>query len=405
MSKNIRKNSKENKKGIVLVGPGYKYLSGISYYVAELGNQLQKETQTSIVLIKNLCPKIIYPGKGRVGKHDLSELNISKEVKVFDNLNWYLGFSFLKSLKFIKKQNPETVVLSWWTGTALHYYMLISLWCKLQNINVVLEFHEVLDVGEARIPLVKPYVKLGLRLMEKLGVAGVVHSSIDSDRVKRELNLNKMNLKTVHHGPVNLIKKISRPVNERNHSISENPDRVDTEGMAVVNLLYFGVIREYKGVDLLLRAYKEILEKTELNLATHLTIAGEVWENENEIKKLLQLIPEKNITFINKYLDETEVEKLFDKADLIVLPYRRSSASGPLHMAISAGIRTLTSDIPALVEASSEYEGISYFKVGDIQDLQEKILESLPESREVYSNPYTWEKTRENYLKAIRETN
>jgi glycosyltransferase involved in cell wall biosynthesis len=395
----MRRQRGANKKGVILVGPGYKYLSGISYYVAELGNQLHKETKTSIILIKNLCPKIIYPGKNRVGKHELKELNITKEIPVFDKLNWYLGLSFIKVLKFIKNQNPETIVLSWWTGTALHYYIILTLWCKLNNIKVFLEFHEVLDVGEAKIILVKPYVKLGLKFMQKLNVCGITHSSIDTKRIRSELGLTKMPIETVHHGPVNLINEVEKPVKIEKENKSLN------KGSKLVNILYFGVIREYKGVDILLKAYKEILTEDKVDFDIHLTVAGEVWEGKDELNKLVKDIPSHKITFIDKYLDEIEVEKLFKKANLIVLPYRRSSASGPLHMAIASGLKTVTSDIPALVEASSKYQGVSYFAKGDVNDLQIKIIESLPKSFKSYQNPYTWENTRKTYLKTIKGKN
>ena len=75
------------------------------------------------------------------------------------------------------------LILQWWTGTVLHTYLALSLVARLFGARTVVEFHEVQDTGELRLPLVGPYARLVGRAVIRLASAFVVHSEFDRNLV------------------------------------------------------------------------------------------------------------------------------------------------------------------------------------------------------------------------------
>ena len=105
----------------------------------------------------------------------------------------------------------------------------------------------------------------------------------------------------------------------------------------VVNLLYFGIIRPFKGVEDLVRAYEGIPDDQADRF--WLTVVGETWEGHTLPTELIAASPRRDrITVVNRYVQDDEVDGFFRGADVVVLPYHRSSMSGPLHVAMNYGL-------------------------------------------------------------------
>jgi glycosyltransferase involved in cell wall biosynthesis len=122
------------------------------------------------------------------------------------------------------------------------------------------------------------------------------------------------------------------------------------------NLLYFGVIRPFKGLEDLITAFDSILQN-EID-RYWLTIVGETWENWILPAELIARSHyRERITFINRYVSDEEVAVFFAGADAVVLPYHRSSASGPLHTAMSYELPIVVIQVGGLTEAVANYEG------------------------------------------------
>ena len=122
-----------------------------------------------------------------------------------------------------------------------------------------------------------------------------------------------------------------------------------------VNLaLFFGLIRPYKGLDVLLSAMNNVDENT------HLLIAGECYENWNKYSKII----EKNnlgdrMHLINKFVDEEELPVIFGASDLLVLPYKKASQSGVVATAIHYNTPIVASNVGdlenSIVDGSTGY--------------------------------------------------
>jgi glycosyltransferase involved in cell wall biosynthesis len=113
-------------------------------------------------------------------------------------------------------------------------------------------------------------------------------------------------------------------------------------------ILFFGFIRKYKGLDLLLEAFarKELRERK-----IKLLIAGEFYEDDAPYRELIsKLNLEKDLVFFDRFINDDEVAAFFSSADLIVQPYRSATQSGVTQIAYHFGKPMLVTDVGGLRE-------------------------------------------------------
>ena len=163
---------------ICVVGSGTRFLGGVSYYTLRLANALAVRHRVSVVLMRQILPTGLFPGRKRVGDK-LTDLAYDPRIHRFDGVDWYWLPSMLGAILFLFRERPKIVLFQWWSGTVLHSYLLLALMSKLLGAHVVIEFHEVLDPGEANMPLVRVYVRALSPFVIRLANAFVVHSNYD----------------------------------------------------------------------------------------------------------------------------------------------------------------------------------------------------------------------------------
>jgi len=325
---------------VCVVGSGSRFLSGISYYTNRLVHALAQDHNTSAILIRCLLPTRLYPGRTRVGK-PLITFTYPTGTKAFDGLDWYWGRSMIAGLRFLFQRRPDVVILQWWTGTVLHTYLLLAVFARVMRARVVMEFHEVLDTGELGIRPVRWYVNGVSPLLVRLTHGFVVHTEFERKLIQERYRLEGKPVAIVPHGPYD------QYVGSR-----DRPRRAD----GVCRLLYFGVIRPFKGVEDILTALNAMGEEEAAKF--QLTIVGETWEGWTVPAEMIARSRYRDrIHFVNRYVADDEVQGFFDAADAAVLPYHRASASGPLHLAMACGLAVVVTSVGGLVEAAEGYAG------------------------------------------------
>jgi glycosyltransferase involved in cell wall biosynthesis len=121
---------------------------------------------------------------------------------------------------------------------------------------------------------------------------------------------------------------------------------------ARLELLFFGFVRPYKGLDVLVDALARIPEQD-----WHLTVAGEPWKRQGHLRqKANEAGVADRIDWIERYIPSAEATALFDRADAVVLPYRRATGCGVLALALGTGTPAVASDLPGLREQVIEGE-------------------------------------------------
>lgn len=372
---------------VCVVGSGTRFLSGISYYTDRLAAALAEQHEVSVILMRSLLPARFYPGRERVGR-ELARFSYGGS-ETYDGVDWTLLPSIIGAWRALRRWRPDVIVFQWWTGTVLHSYILLARMARALGAKVIVEFHEVLDTGEDRIPLAKAYVRaLSGGLMRSVD-GYVVHNQADIANVERRFSLATAVHSVIPHGPY-----------DRFDAGPDGPGRA-SGGDAPITLLYFGVLREYKGVDVLLRAFDR-LEESEAR-RYRLLIVGETWEDYDVPTTLVRESRHRErIEFVNRYVHDDEVGAFFEKADAVVLPYRRSSASGPLSIAMSFGLPVVVSDVGGIPEAVDGYEGAVLVPPGDETALLEALrgLQTIRGQR--FRLSYTWGDAVERFDELFR---
>jgi glycosyltransferase involved in cell wall biosynthesis len=337
---------------VCVIGSGPRFLSGISYYTNRLVNALAARHELSAVLMRQLLPTRLYPGRERVGT-ELTQFAYPPGTRVFDGVDWFWGRSLLRAIGLLRRERPEVVVLQWWTGTVLHTYLALATAARLLGIRVVIELHEALDTGEDRVPLARHYVRLLAPRLFRRADAFTVHSEYDRDLVCQRFGLDRSRVAIVPHARYDHYQggRVAR----------EAPEDV-------VNFLYFGIIRPFKGVDDLIQAFERLA--AEAPSRYWLTVVGETWEGTTGPAERIAMSPFRDrITFVNRYVTDEEADARFGGADVVVLPYHRSSQSGPLHVAFGYGKPVVVTAVGGLVEACADYEGAVLVQPHDPADL------------------------------------
>jgi adenylyl-sulfate kinase len=370
---------------ICVVGAGMYFLSGISYYTLRLANALTCHHRVSLIAMRRLLPARLYPGWKRVGA-PLTRLYYDSAVRVVDGVDWYWLPSIFRALALLKRERPDVVLFQWWSGTVLHSYLLLALVARLLGTRVVIEFHEVLDPGEAVLPLVQTYVRWIAPLTIRRAHAFVVHSEYERQLLQQHYDIEGRPIVLIPHGPYDQY---------RNRTDSPQRGNRIAPG-SCCNLLFFGLIRPYKGLEDLVTAFDALPEN---EIAQYwLTVVGETWEGWTEPARLInQSRYRDRITFVNRYVSDAEVAEFFAGADAVVLPYHRASASGPLHIALSHGLPVVATRVGGVPEAVAQYDGAILVPPGDPIALQHALRQAALLRGRRYVDAHSWEHTAACY--------
>ena len=137
-------------------------------------------------------------------------------------------------------------------------------------------------------------------------------------------------------------------------------------------LLFFGMIKKVKGLDVLLHALKGVIKE---NPDVLLLIAGKPWEN--DFSNYQSIINENNLSdyclLHTKFIPHADVEHYYCSADLVVLPYKKIYQSGVLIMTLSYGKPALVSDLPPLKEVVTDMQTAFLFESENSISLAEKL--------------------------------
>lgn len=113
-------------------------------------------------------------------------------------------------------------------------------------------------------------------------------------------------------------------------------------------LLFFGLVRPYKGLDILLEALPEILQRVNVRLL----VAGEFYDNESRYRDILRRNGcERAVTIVPRYIPTDQVGLYFSAADAVVLPYRSATQSGIVQIAYQFSRPVITTNVGGLAEA------------------------------------------------------
>jgi glycosyltransferase involved in cell wall biosynthesis len=380
---------RDGRDRVVVIGSGKLYASGISHYTYRLSSALADEYDVGALLMRRLVPRRLYPGRDHVGAAVANAVAYPPGVPVYDGVDWYWGPSLTRALRYLDRQRPTVVILQWWTGAVLHTYLRLARYAARRGARVILEWHEGQDVGEATLPGTRRYVQALMPRLLSLVDAHVVHSSYDLRAIPAAYSLSGALVRVIPHGPYD-------------HVVRSAAVTADAGDRAPFRLLYLGVVRPFKGVEDLVAAFSA-LDRDQAS-RFRLSVVGEVWEGWTAPDQAIARSPHADlIERVDRYVTDAELADYFERADAVVLPYHRSSSSGPLQIAMSAGLPVVVTAVGGLVEAVQDYPGALLVPPRDPAALRGALLQ-LPERRgERYKDPHSWQRTVDAYRSLINQ--
>jgi len=386
---------------LVVIGSGWRFASGISHYTYRLSCALAEVYPVGTLLMRRLLPRRLYPGRNRVGAQVLSA-RYPTDIPVYDGVDWYWGPSLSRALRYLDRQRPTVVVLEWWTGAVLHTYIRLARYAARHGARVILEWHEGQDTGEATLPAARRYVQTLMPRLLSAVDAHVVHSDFDLRQIQAAFTFGDAPVRVIPHGPydhltgpaASLKSQSARPGSQSAPGPDGSPFR----------LLYLGVVRPFKGVEDLVTAFSGLSRDEAIRF--RLCVVGETWESWTAPAEAIARSPHSDlIERVDRYVTDAEVTEFFGQADAVVLPYHRSSASGPLQIAMSAGLPVITTAVGGLVEAVEQYPGAILVPPRDPAALRQALMQLLDRRGQRYPDPHSWARTAAAYQSLISELN
>ncbi len=373
---------------VCVVGSGTRFVSGISYYTYFLACALQQRYDVVAILMRHLIPRRWYPGRRRVG-HSVMTYDLTAELPTFDGVDWWGLPSVPRAVSFLRSQEPDVLILQWWSASVLPWYLLLAKQVIRRGRVVIVELHEDQDTGEARVPLIGWFARRGLRTLCRWASMLVVHSSWDRDRMSASLGISPARFRVIPHGPY--------PISGAAPEEATGPSRArPAREPPELTVLFFGTIRPYKGLEHLIRAFEQV--RRDFAVPWKLVVVGETWEGWTLPLEYIESSSYRDdIELVNRYVTDQEAAGYFRRADVVALPYLRSSASGPLAIAQAYGLPVVVTAVGGLVEAVAGYTGAVLIRPGNPEDLARGLLVAAGLRGRAHPAPVTWQAVAQAY--------
>ena len=341
---------------VCLVGPAYPYRGGIAHFTSLLAKEFAGSHDVHIINFKRLYPDFLFPGKTQFDESG-SPLEVASE-RIIDSLN---PFSFLAAARAIARRRPDLVVFQWWHPFFAFAYSTASFFLKrFCKTRVVFLCHNVLP-HEASV-FDRLLIKIGFSQAD----AFLVQSREDRDNLERIKRRPRVDL---HPHPIYDVFKRGETTREQAR------ERLGVEGPM---LLFFGYIRPYKGLKILLEAFAGVLSRR----PARLFVVGEFYEDKTPYLQLIdQLSLGGQVSLVDRYVPNEEVELYFAACDLVVLPYLSATQSGIVQIAFGFDKPVVVTAVGGLPDVVDHGETGFVVPPGCPDALAEAVIEFFEQGR------------------------
>ena len=309
---------------IALLSCFYPYRGGIAQFNANLFTELGLSHTVKAFNFKRQYPNFLFPGKSQFVTKEDNAIKI-ESVPTLDTIN---PISYYKTIKAIREWEPDLLIMRYWMSFFAPSQGFVG-----RHMPKKTKVISILDnvVPHERRFFDTPFTKY---FLEANSGFVVLSSSVGKDLLKLKPNAHYT---TIPHPLYNHFgKKINRTLAESKLGLDPNKK----------NLLFFGLIREYKGLDILIDAFSA------LDKSYQLIIAGEPYGSFDMYQNKINNSPAKDrIKLFTRYISDNEVPLFFSAADVTVLPYRTATQSGISAISFHFNIPLITTNVGGLNEA------------------------------------------------------
>jgi len=339
---------------LVLIGPTHPFRGGIAHHTTLLCQALRVNHEVKFISFTRQYPRILFPGK--------SDRDPSKQPVKVDNVDYLIDslnpITWSLAARTIQEYGPDKIVLPWWVAFWVpQFWSIITLVKHHLQSEVVFVCHNVVEHESS---LMKRWAsKTVLSKADRL----ITHSKEETRRLKDLLGGNP-NVITAFHPTYAGLSKMEYTKEEAKEKL----------GLVGNVLLFFGFVREYKGLAVLLEAMPFILKDKDVTLL----VVGEFWKDKQKyLDKIKKLGITSKVNIFDEYVPNEEVGLYFAAADLVVQPYFSATGSGVCQMAYGFDRPVVATKVGCLPEVVDNGMNGRLVEPGDVQGLAKAIVESL----------------------------
>lgn len=313
---------------ISILSTFYPFRGGIAQFNALLYRELEKDHDVKAYTFKRQYPDLLFPGQTQyVTQNDKADKIPS--CRVLDTIN---PFSYFSTVKRMKKDSPDLIITKYWmTFFAPSLGFVLG---RFKNKAIRISILDNVIPHEKRF-FDNVFNRYFLRRNDGFVVM--------SDKVLKDLLIYRPEAPFI---------RIDHPVYNQFGDRIDKKDAAEKLGIELkINskiLLFFGIIRDYKGLDLLIDALSLLDDSYQL------IIAGEVYGSFDKYQDQIDRLGlSKRICLFNHYIPDDRVSPYFSIADVCVLPYRSATQSGIIGISKHFEVPVIATDVGGLKESVS----------------------------------------------------
>jgi len=285
-------------------------------------------------------------------------------------------------LRFRRDADADVVHYQWLTIPSLDAMLLPSMRPRVMTAHYVLP-----PRASAR------QVSAARRVFGAMD-AVVAHSEHGAGRLREELGLDPRRVRVIPHGAFDYLTRLPE----------EKPLPPELEGADGPVILFFGLLRPYKGIDVLLEAFRRV-EGAEL------WVVGNPRMDVGPLRRLAEQAPGR-VRFVTRFVEDAEIPSIFRRADVVALPYRDIEQSGVLYTGLAFGKPMVLTDVGGFPELGEQ--GIARVVPREDQAALAAALEELVKddaardqlaatTRAAAAGPYSWDAVAHQTLALYEE--
>jgi len=295
----------KTKKKIVILGSAYPLRGGLASFKERLCRAFNENGDAARLVTFSLqYPSLLFPGKTQFSDSEKPDLNIEVSVNSINPFNW------LKIGKRIQKEKPDILIFKYWSPFMAPCFGTIARMVKKNRHT------KIITIVDNLIPHERHFYDAFLtKYFIKPIDACIAMSKSVYDDIER-FNPKKIKKLTPHPIYDNYGEKLPQKEALQQLGLEDN----------YTYFLFFGFIRSYKGLDLLIDAFADARLR---EFPIKLIVAGEFYENEKPYLDAIQKYNlSNNIILRTNFIPNEEIKNYFSAADLIVQPYKSATQSG-----------------------------------------------------------------------------
>lgn len=377
-------------KTIKIIGSAFPFRGGLAAYNERLAKEfIEQGFEVELETFTLQYPKILFPGKTQFASGKApANLSVKRTINSINPINWIL------SGNRIRKEKPDLLIFKYWLPfMAPCFGTIIRIVKRNRHTKVVC-------IADNIVPHEKRFGDQQLTAYFMNSIDGMVAMS-----------------KSVYNDIFLFRKELPAAICP--HPLFDNFGIKLSREDALVKLgldpnyhylLFFGFIRDYKGLDLILKAFSNQELKA---LPVKLIVAGEFYTDSRPYFKLIEMLDLKDkVLMKNEFIADDDVNSYFCAADIVVQPYKNATQSGVTQIGYHFDKPMLVTNVGALAEIIPDQK-VGYVVEPDENEISKALIDFFTNHRQrefevnvlEEKKKFSWSRMTESILEVFNQTN